>query len=233
MDTSKSQNIFPKMERPIRQSSEEGKKFPPWLFQHHALTEALEKVRPVTRKALTNTLNHINFMDGYILTLLERQKYDESILVRAYPEPCLGSELTCRWADENLAGFKPEDYKFQYVIIIDGQSIILVPAIVQEIDCKYFTIELPSTSHAVGQRQARRYPCQNVTVELIQSGFFAKGELLDFSPIGFRVKVKPEASSSFQWFNSDKSAFVHLRKERQILFAGVCECIRQTGEFQE
>lgn len=233
MDTSRSQKIFPKMEGPIRQSSEEGKKLPPWLFQHHALTEALENARPVTRNDLTNTLNHINFMDGFIFALIEHPKYEESILVKAYPEPCLGNKLACRWSDENLAGLKPKEYKFQYVIIADGRSLILVPAVVQEIDDKHFTIELPSTSHAVGERHARRYTSRDVTVELIQSGFFARGELLDFSPIGFRIKVRPEASSSFQWFNPYESTTVHLRKERQILFSGVCECIRQTGEFQE
>ena len=233
MDASRSQKTFPQMEGPIRQSSEEGKKLPPWLFQHHALTEALEKARPITRKALTNTLNHINFMDGYVLALLEHPKYNKSILARAYPKPCLGTELTCRWAEGNIVGLKPKDSKLRYVIIADGRSLLLVPAVVQEIDDKRFTIELPSTSHAVGERHARRYTSRDVTVELIQSGFFASGELLDFSPIGFRIKVKTESSSSFQWFNPDESATVHLRKERQILFAGVCECIRQTGEFQE
>ena len=215
------------MAGPIRQSSEEEKKLPPWLFQHHTLTEALENARPVTRNALTNTLNHINFMDGYILALLEHPKYEESILVKAYPEPCLGSELTCRWADGNFAGLKPKDSKFQYVIIVDGRSLILVPAVVQEIDDKRFTIELPSTSHAVGERDARRYTSRDVTVELIQSGFLARGKLLDFSPIGFRIRVKPEASFSLRRFNADVMAIINLRDDQQIIFSGPCQCIRQ------
>ena len=233
MDSSKSQRIFPKINGPVKQTSGEDKKLPPWLFQHRTLTDALENAKPVKKEALTNTLNHIHFIDGYVFALLGHPKYEESVLIRAYPEPCLGSKLTCRWSDDNPAGLKPEEYKFQYVIIIDGRSLILVPAAVQEIDNKHFTIELPSLSHAVGQRQARRYPSRNVTVELIQSGFLAKGELLDFNPMGFRIRVRPETSCSFQWFNSDELATVHLRNEQQILFSGACECIRQRGGLRE
>ena len=233
MDSSKSQKIFPKIDGPVKQASGEDKKLPPWLFQHRTLTDALENAKPVKKETLTNTLNHIHFIDGYVFGLLGHPKYEESVLIRAYPEPCLGSKLTCRWSDDNSAGLKPEEYKFQYVIIIDGRSLILVPAVVQEIDDKHFTIELPSLSHAVGQRRARRYPCPNVTVELIQSGFLARGELLDFNPMGFRIKVRPEAPCSFQWFNSDELATVHLRNEQQILFSGACECIRQRGGLRE
>ena len=233
MDSSKPQKIIPKFDVSVKQASAEDKKLPPWLFRHRALTDTLENAKPVKKDTLTNILNHIHFISGYVFALLGHPKYEESILIRAYPEPCLGSKLTCHWAGDNPAGLNPEEYKFQYVIIIDGRSLILIPARVQEIDNKHFTIELPSLSHSVGQRQARRYPCRNVTAELIQSGFFAKGELLDFAPTGFRIRVKPERSCSFQWFNSDELATVHLRNEQQILFSGACECIHQRGGLGE
>jgi hypothetical protein len=233
VDSSKSQKIFPKIDGPVKQTSGEDKKLPPWLFQHRTLTDALENAKPVKKETLTNILNHIHFINGYVFALLGHPKYEESILIKAYPEPCLGSKLTCRWSNDDPVGIKPEEYKFQYVIIIDGRALILVPATVQEIDNKHFTFELPSLSHAVGQRQTRRYPCRNVTVELIQSGFLAKGELLDFSPMGFRIRVKPERACSFQWFNSDELATVHLRNEQQILFSGACEYIRQRGGLRE
>jgi hypothetical protein len=51
--------------------------------------------------------------------------------------------------------------------------------------------------------------------------------------MGFRIRVRPEASCSFQWFNSDELATIHLRNKQQILFSGVCECIRQHGELKE
>ena len=227
MDSSKSQKIFPKIDGPVKQASGEDKKLPPWLFQHRTLTDALENAKPVKKETLTNTLNHIHFIDGYVFVLLGHPKYEESVLIRAYPEPCLGSTLTCRWSDDNPAGLKPEEYKFQYVIIIDGRSLILVPAAVQEIDNKHFTIELPSLSHAVEQRQVRRYGCKGIDVELIQAGLLTRGELLDFSPIGFRVRIKSISSCSSRRFNPDAIATINLRNNQQIFFSGPCQCIRQ------
>ncbi len=51
--------------------------------------------------------------------------------------------------------------------------------------------------------------------------------------MGFRIRVKPERPCSFQWFNSNELATVHLRNEQQILFSGSCECIRQRGGLRE
>ncbi|KPK43274.1 MAG: hypothetical protein AMK74_07155 [Nitrospira bacterium SM23_35] len=66
-------------------------------------------------------------------------------------------------------------------------------------------------------------------VELIQSGYQAKGELLDFSPVGFRIKIDTPSSDSFRWFNSDALVTINLRHGEQILFSGLCRCIRERG----
>ena len=215
------------MNTPVKQASREKQNLPPWLFQHRTLTDALENAKPVNQETLTNTLNHIHFMDGYVFALLGHTIYEQSILLKAYPRPCLDSELTCHWADESIAGLKPEEYGFHYLVVADGRSLLLVPANIKEIDNKSFTIELPSTSPAVGQRQARRYTCHGIDVELIQAGLLKIGELLDFSPNGFCVRVKPMSSFSLRRFNADDKTIIHLKDNQQIIFSGPCKCIRQ------
>jgi len=79
---------------------------------------------------------------------------------------------------------------------------------------------LPEEGYALGQRQARRYACRGVKAELIQNGFHAEGELMDFSPVGFRIRVRPDPSCSFHWFNTEDAAVIHLRSESKILFSG-------------
>ena len=233
MDNNKSQGMLRGIERPIRQTSEQAPLLPPWLFQHHALADALENAQKVDRKALINTLNFIHFMGRSVLILFKLPNYDESILVRAYPEPSLGEELTCRWSDKDFAGLDPEEYRFQHLIIADGYSMTLIPGVMKELNNTSITIQLPSLSYAVGHRQTRRYDCRNVLAELIQSGFLATGNLLEFSPGGFHVRVKPEKPCSFEWFNSDDFATVQLRKERQLIFSGICRCIREYGGVNE
>jgi hypothetical protein len=233
MERGRSEEVFPKKVGSIRHVPGEERRLPPWLFQHQDLIHDLESANPVDQEVLANTLNHTHFMNGHILVHLRHPKYEESILVRAHPEPCLGSELTCRWSDESLSGLGLEKCQFLHLIIDDGQSVILVPAVVKDLNRDSLSVQLPDKSYAVGKRQARRYACHDVIVELIQSGFQARGELLDFNPVGFRTTVRPESSSSFHWFNPDAPVTIHLRRDQQILFSGTCRCIRQQGELQD
>jgi hypothetical protein len=171
-------------------------------------------------------------MGGFTLAHLQHPKYEESILVRTYPEPCLGIELTCRWSEEYPPGFDLESYQFLHLTIDDGKSMILVPAQLKRMDKRGVTVQLPDTSYAIGKRRARRYSCSDIDVELIQSGFLARGKLLDFNPNGFRIKVRPESYCSFHWFNSEALVTVNLRHTQQVIFSDACRCIRQHGSHQ-
>jgi hypothetical protein len=222
-----SPEILRRSEGAVRQPSGEEDHHIPCLFQHKDLMDSLERAEPIDQKALKNTLNHIHFIGGHIQVHLNHPKYEESILVKAFPGSCTGRELVCRWADGTLSYLHLEDYEFRHLIIDDGFSMLVVPGLLQAIDRNCLIVELPHTSYSVGERQTRRYPGNDVVVEMIQSGFQARGELLDFSPLGFRVKVRPVSSSSFRWFNSDESVFINLRSDQQIVFSGLCQCIRQ------
>ena len=233
MDKNRSTEIIPKKEDPVRAISKDTSWLPPWLFKHQDLINLSENAKAIDQGSLINRLNHINFMDKHILVHLYDPKNEESILLRAYPEPCLGKKLICRWSDKNLSGFGLENYKFLHILIDDGKSMILVPACLLEINGDQLSIELPVTSYAVSQRHARRYACSEVVVELIQSGFLARGELLDFSPRGFRMRLRPASPYSFHQFNSDELATLHLRHDQQIVFSGPCRCIRQHSDFPD
>jgi hypothetical protein len=104
--------------------------------------------------------------------------------------------------------------------------MILLPAELEGMTKEGITITLPASGYAVGQRCSRRYACREIDVELIQSGFLAKGKLIEFSSQGFRLQVKPESSCSFRWFNQSEPFTVHLSFEGQMLFSGACRHVR-------
>ena len=134
MDRKTSAEIFPKKEESIRFISKEDSFLPPWLFQNKDLTDAFKSADTIEKEALINTLNHIHFMDGYVLVHLRYPKYDESILVKAHPEPCLDTKLICHWSEKKLSGLDLSNYQFLHLLIDDGKSMILVPAELQEMD---------------------------------------------------------------------------------------------------
>jgi hypothetical protein len=205
---------------------------PPWLFKRQGLEDTLESSPTIDQKDLTNILNFIHFMDRCIYVHLLHVRYGESILLKAYPEPCLGKEFTCRWDEEKISGITLDHYQFLNILIDDGKSLILIPALPQSMDKESFTILIPEKSYLVGYRQERRYMSNGISSELIQNGFQAIGKLVDFNPIGFRVDVTPGPSSSFRWLNLDESIHVNLMNNRQTIYSGVCRIIRHVSKQQ-
>ncbi len=206
---------------------------PPWIFKHQDLFRVLKSAESVSQKRLINIVNRIHFKEGSILVHLKHPKYEESVLVRAYPQACFSGKLTCQWSDRNPLISDILGYRFLHLIIANGKSIILVPGELQDIDERSLRVQLPKKSYEIGQRRARRYACKEVSAELTQNGFCAKGELLDFSPLGLRMRVRPESYSSFHWLNSDELVSMLLRQGKQILFSGPCSFIREQGSFDE
>jgi len=206
---------------------------PPWVFKHEDLVQAMESAQKLGQDALTNTINHIHFTEGVVRVLLHNPDYRESFLLNAYPQPSIGKTVTCKWENKDFSGLDLDNLEFKYLVVDDGRSMIMVPAILNEINREFLVLELPEEGYALGQRQARRYACRDVKADLIQNGFHAEGELMDFSPVGFRIRVRPDPSCSFRWFNTEDTAVIHLRSESKILFSGACRMIRQRGQSTE
>jgi hypothetical protein len=233
MEKQGSVRLFPRQVEHLKETLKKEPLLPPWLFQYEGLTKALESAQPLKGAALINAINYIHFMDGCVFAHLKHPRFPEGLLIKAVPEPCTGDELTCHWKDGDLSSLKLESHRFQNLIIADGRSIILIPAVPRKMDGEGFTVILPEAGHALCRRDTRRYPCQGVTAELFQSGFFAAGNLVDFSPLSFRIKVNPGPMSSFNWFNTEEQATINLYQGKKIIYSGLCRVVRQTSDHVE
>ncbi len=231
MALNKLENVFSKGVRSHDSIPKDELQFRPRVFRRQDLTRALESAQTINQKGLSNILNYAHFSGNHVLVHLRHTKFKENILLRAHPDPFIGRELICRWADGQLQALNLRNYEVSHIIVDDGRSMILAPIQLNEINGNTLKVRLPETSFAVGLRQARRYSCKDVKAELFQSGFFAKGELLDFSPAGLRIRVSSKPSHSFHWFNSDELVNIHLRQGERILFSGTCRCVRQEGDY--
>ena len=225
--------LHPEKGVPSKGVSRDETGLPPWIFKHQDLLRALKSTESVSQKHLINIVNRIHFKEGSILVHLKHPKYEESVLMQAYPQACFSENLTCQWSGSNPLISDILRYQFLHLIIANGKSIILVPGELQDIDERTIRVHLPKKSYTIGQRRAKRYTCKEVSAELTQNGFCAKGELLDFSPLGLRMRVRPESYSSFHWLNSDELVSMLLRQGKQILFSGPCSFIREQGSFDE
>lgn len=203
-----------------------------WVFQHDNLLTALESAKVLELDKLINKLNYIHFMNDHVFILLRHSKYDESILIRAQPEPCMSDELICL-PDQDQTDFNLNHYRFQYLIIIEARSVLLVPAMFREADSRSITMKLPEKSYILSHRRLQRFTCRDVTVELLQSGFSAGGQLMDFSPEALRIKISAKSFTTFHWFNTTVDAIVRLSNYGTIFFSGSCRFIRQSQNTSE
>jgi hypothetical protein len=200
----------------------------PKLFQHQCLLDSFESAKVISPKELINLINYIHFTDRHAFALLQHPVYDEYVLMKVYPEPCLDTELTCRW-DENYLHYPLASYQLKQLVIPQDRSIIFSPLNILRRVNGTFTMQLPERSYALNERRSSRFVCYDVSAELVQSGMLAYGELTDFGPQAFRIHVRPEAGKIKSWFNVDASVTVRLFSGQETIFSGSCRCLRRQG----
>jgi len=203
----------------------------PRHFHNQDLLRNPDPGKTIKQKNLINLWNHHHFADSMVYVHLHHHQYKEDILVQAHPDPCCDGSMTCRWPEESRR--IAENASILNIILTDGLSVFLVPTRLQDVQKDHFTIHLPDKGYILGQRRARRYLCRGIDAEVVQNGFWARGQLMDFSAWAFLVKVSPETTGSFRWFNADCPATVHLYRDGQMIFSASCRCIRQTAGQEE
>jgi len=181
---------------------------------------------------LNNLLNSVHFVGESLYALLQHPRYEENILVKAYPDPSLDETLTCRWADEQLPSSLPRKSDVLYLLIDYGRALALVPGLLLKMSPDSFSVRLPETSYVVNRRRGIRHVTPDVAVDLIQEGFQAEGEMVDFCPDGFRVRVNHDPSCSLDCLGLNGLVDIHLRRGETVLFSGPCHSIREEVGFK-
>jgi len=203
----------------------------PWLFKHLELTDRLDSSSTISCKKLINLLNHLHFTDGHLFAHVKEVHYGEEMLIPVLSEPCYNGSITCLWM--NGEHYDPEQYRLLNLVIFDGLSVLLAPASLESSDRESFSIRQPEKVYILGKRKAKRYYCHGVYAELVQNGFAARGTLLDFNSLAFRIKATPADNFSFHWFNTEAETTIHLYRKERLLFSGTCKCLRQTSNIVE
>ncbi len=201
------------------------KSAPPRFFRHEDLIKTFEAAKTLDQTELINTVNYLHFTGSHLFVLLQHPVYQDKLLAKAHPEPCLENQLTCQW-DESYFQYKLESYQVLHLVIMNNQSMIASPINILDGGKSSFTIQLPEKSFVLNLRQTQRYPCSSVSAELMQSDFVAKGELIDFCSGSFRIRADSEAFKYNNWFNPDVPASVRLFSNEKIIYSEFCKCIR-------
>jgi hypothetical protein len=209
----------------------EGGLLPLRLFLHGELLQSVPHAPVIKQKELIQTLHYLHFSNAPVLVLFTDPIHEEDFLIQSHLESCTAGEIRCRWPQEAIP--VPDDVWVQDLIVDDGLSLVLLPIRVIDLYEDGFSAAIPEEGRLLGKRRVRRHVCRGIDVVLIQNGFVARGELIDFSPMAFRVRVHPDINSSFIWMITDSQCAISLYANEKILFSGPCRCIRQNGGLSE
>lgn len=203
-------------------------KFPQLNAKNFDGTEFLEG-KKVSRKYLINALNYINFQDDTILINLKHLKYDQSVTLKIKPLPCFDDNLECVWADSSGLHRDLASYRFQNILVPDGQRQLLVKCDVFRINEHEIYFKLPEECSEISFRKTQRYVCEGVEAQLLQNSAIFYGRLIDFSPISFKVEFKAVPPQTFQWIDLESDVTLVLTDRKEMLFAGECRVLKQNS----
>ena len=184
----------------------------------------------VGKKELTNKINCINFQDATVWINFKHPQYDQIIALDARPQPCLGEELECRWMRINGVHRKLPAYRFQSLVIPNGKKLLVVQPELLSLSDEGIRLRLPENSHEVSLRKAARYPCRGIRVQATQNSVVFEGLLLDFNAISFRVELTAVGPQIFDWIHPEHAIHLVIADGGDVLYSGVCEIIRQSGD---
>lgn len=206
----------------------EGGLLPSRLFHHRELLKSVPHAPVIKQKELIQTLHYLHFSNAPVLVLLADPKHEEAFLMQSHLESCTAREIRCRWPREAIP--VPTNMIPLNLIVEDGLSLALFPIRVIDRCEEGFSFAIPEEGRLLGKRRARRHRCRGISATVMQNGFLARGDLLDFSPFAFRVRLIPDANVSFTWMNRKHPFSICLQKDERIIFSGPCRCLRQMGD---
>jgi hypothetical protein len=195
-------------------------------FKHNELTK--QSAKKLKRVSFINSVNYAHFTGSQLFAHMIYTLTNEEFLVKVFPEPCDGSEITCRLPEG--FSYNLENLEMKNLIIDDGKSISLMPIKILRMSKSFFTAKIKENGRIFGERQGKRFRCRLVTAKVSQEGIKTSGRLDDFNPYGLRLELKDHGDGLPYKFDQAKPVNIGLYWDNTCVFSGECKYIRKEEE---
>lgn len=189
-------------------------------------------LEPASRKIsldhLINRLNFVNFQDGRVQLHFTDRDSGTRRLIPAFPLPCSGPVLDCRWPGDPDEASLGKTYQLNYMLVPHGEKFIQAVPQAVEMQPGGCRLTLPEISRTISQRRIERQRCRNISVHLVQNNFSFSGSLLDFTSSAFRVELGAVPPQRFDGIDAARPVQVIFHSGRQTLYSSECRILRTT-----
>ncbi|MGD9083677.1 MAG: PilZ domain-containing protein, partial [Desulfobacterales bacterium] len=187
-----------------------------------------EEAVSISKAQLINKINFINFQDRTLLLNFKHRKYQTPLTLLAAPQPCLGDDLECSWAEPDKILRELPFYEFENLLIPDGQNLIRVESELVRMDADAIRLRLPEIGYEVSSRTMLRHRCENINAQLIQNSSLFSGTLIDFNACTLKIELTVEPPRTFDWINPESPVNLMLSDASGTHYTGECKIIRQS-----
>jgi hypothetical protein len=181
-----------------------------------------EDGKRVKRRDLLNRLNFINFSEGTIFASFRHLEHGDRVTFQAFPRPCLGDVLECRWLPPGISLNRLKSYVCDSFLLSDGHSHVTVKAEVTRLDSDGITFKIPESGYEKSGRKVERQACEGIEARLIQAGLSFEGRLADFNALSFKVLLEASPGNSLRWINPAAPVTALFSRGGELLYSGEC-----------
>ena len=186
----------------------------------------------IDRHQLINKLNYLNFLDIPLIVRFRHATLPRVLRLSAIPEACQNGYGFYRWTTDPKQAQVPRQFKFQDILIDDGNRLIVIKPPHHRWDPLGGVFEVPDQSQVLNARRSRRYLCATVKVELIQNSARFTGELIDFSASSLSARLNLVPPQAFGWIDPNTPVHLILADDHEVCFAAQCQIIRTQWGIQ-
>ena len=115
----------------------------------------------------------------------------------------------------------------------DGRAMMVAPVTLHAMTRTSLEMGLPAKGYLLNQRRAHRHGCHEMVARVTCGSDTGEGEVLDFSPAGFRVRIFAGGMGLLGRVRPGMTVRVRMSRRGEILFSGPCRCLfRRNRLFQ-
>ncbi len=185
----------------------------------------------IKRQQMVNALNRINFHNGRVYVTFKHRRFDPSINVAAYPQPCQGENLELLWIKPDEVARLLVNYEYRDFFYSDRLKKVQVQAEAQRFGARGLTLRLPEVGYDTNRRGCQRLACyESIQAQLAQSGLLLWGRLTDFNANALAVDLRGVPEEEFGLLDPDTPVNVLLRHCDMVLLAESCRVLRLAHE---
>ena len=189
-----------------------------------------DRGRSIRRRDYINRINYANFESIPLIVFFRHKRFGRSFSLKAMPSPCIENRLEMTW----LEGFPEEEdinlFDCERILIPDTGNYIAFSSEDYSAGPEGITLTLPEEAYTLANRKYVREEAADISATLLQNGVLYEGNLKNFNPEGFLIKLEREGNGNFKWLNSQESLSLILRKEGMLIFSGECRISSLRGD---